>query len=95
MKYASKERAHKQRLDSQISLLVGRKSQRLYGIEVDVHSQNIKEVRLQVLRQVHTAIDEALAQIRDPGRVRNYHAAEEALKATEADVSQQIATALV
>jgi hypothetical protein len=77
--------------DPDFSLIVGEKSRRLYGIQIEVKKLDAERVGLRVLvEQVDKAIDRL--QSLKPERVGNYKVAKEVISSSGAQLFEPLAT---
>lgn len=88
LQYMGKERTEIRELSPQVILLVGRRTGRIYEIQVDVHSENIGAIRIQLMNSAAQVPDSNSPDARR--RVQQYHVAGEALLATESEVARQL-----
>jgi hypothetical protein len=71
--------------DRYTTLLVGKNSGRLYGIELDLNALGVEsvEMRMRVAKEVHEAIDHLVNQPANPVRSENYRLVKDAISLTE------------
>lgn len=84
-RYIGDEPTELQPQDRHITLVVGKNSGRLYGIEIDVDTLKVEVVglRMEIIKEVNEALDNLVQKSISPSRRDNYRLTKDAISARQ------------